>query len=82
MRLLQDPANIDVVLEPWSWTGLAVLALLGLTLAVSGLYLALSTGHPRVWRPDEGERIRCRRCGSEVGFGVRACPTCDQRFVW
>lgn len=61
---------------------LVLMAFAGILIASSFLYLALSTGYPKAWIPDEGERILCRRCGQELRFGLRRCPNCDQGLVW
>lgn len=62
---------------------LASLLLLGFGLATGFLYLALSAGHRKAWRPRrEGNLLHCERCGAEVAPGHQSCPTCDQRFAW
>ena len=62
---------------------LSSLFLLGFGLATGFLYLALSAGYPRAWRPRrEGSLLHCERCGAEVAPGHQSCPTCDQRFAW
>lgn len=60
----------------------ALMFLVGLVLACSFLYAALSAGYPRAWRPDEEGAPRCRRCGGGLGFGVARCPNCDQQLAW
>jgi hypothetical protein len=59
-----------------------LLAFVGLSVAASFLYAAVSTGTPKGWRPRENGTPRCRRCGAEIPFGVAHCPTCEQRLTW
>jgi hypothetical protein len=68
------------VIPGYEWQSL--LAIVGLSLAAGFLYAALSTGHPRAWRPQENGAPRCNRCGAEVPFAVRRCPSCDQHLIW
>jgi hypothetical protein len=91
MRRLQaelaaaDPTNLEAWLQPAvsPWTeGTIFPFLLGLVLASSFLYLALTTGSPKAWRPEENGTPRCSRCGSDVRFGVNRCPSCEQQLVW
>ncbi len=60
----------------------AALFLLGLLMASAFLYLALSTGYPRAWKPRENGEPTCRRCGAKLRFGMARCPACDQQLVW
>jgi hypothetical protein len=60
----------------------SLLFLVGLTLAACFLYLALSVGIPKGWRPQENGTPRCSRCGAEIPFGVAHCPACEQRLTW
>ncbi len=70
-----DPSGADLGVP-------VLLFLIGLVLASSFLYAALSAGYARAWRPDEDGAPRCRRCGGAVSFGVARCPTCDQQLAW
>lgn len=81
-RMGTGDLELDTVLEISGGLPLALLALLGIVLAFGFLYAALSVGYPRAWAPIENDRILCRRCGEEIGFGVRRCPNCDQQLVW
>jgi hypothetical protein len=82
--LLSDPTSFESVFDPTAGGfGTAVaLSLIGLIVASLFLYLALSTGHPKAWRPRENGGPSCRRCGARLRFGVGRCPTCDQQLVW
>ncbi len=78
-----DPWDVDAALSFAPLLRLASLSLLGFGLATGFLYLALSAGYPRAWRPRrEGSLLHCERCGAEVAPGHQSCPTCDQRFAW
>jgi hypothetical protein len=81
MEFLADPAALDPGTVEWAQR-LLLLFGVGLILATSFLYAALTTGHARAWRPRENGSPRCRRCGAEVRFGIRRCPTCDQQLAW
>jgi hypothetical protein len=84
--LLQvDPMDMESVLDPLGASfseGPVLLFLIGLIVASGFLYLALSTGHPRAWRPRENGSPRCMRCGAELRFGLPRCPTCEQQLAW
>lgn len=90
MRRVQAEVGMDPVAVEWvldaaaaDWAlRLTGTFLLGLLLATGFLYAALSTGIPRAWRPEENGVPRCRRCNSEVRFGVGRCPVCEQQFAW
>ncbi len=85
MEASVDPADVEALLEPAAASfggGATLLFLIGLLAATSFLYLALSTGYARAWRPREDGTPQCVRCGSEVRFGSPRCPTCDQQLVW
>jgi len=85
MSTTGDPADLASLLEPATAAfseGATLLFLVGLLAAGSFLYLALTTGHARAWRPREDGTPQCVRCGSEVRFGSPRCPTCDQQLVW
>ncbi|NIR45580.1 MAG: hypothetical protein GWN99_14285 [Gemmatimonadetes bacterium] len=76
-----DPFAVDSELPAWfSEAGLLFLA--GACIAAAFLYLALSTGRRKSWRPIENGSPRCARCGADVPFGVRRCPSCEQQLVW
>jgi hypothetical protein len=60
----------------------SLLFFLGLALAACFLYLALSVGNPKGWRPQENGSPRCSRCGAEIPFAVAHCPACEQRLTW
>lgn len=84
-ELTRAPLDVVALLEPSAgsrFMSLLLMAFLGLVLAMGFLYAALSAGHDRAWRARENGRIVCRRCGSEVGFGFRRCPACDQQLSW
>ncbi|UCC47703.1 MAG: hypothetical protein JSV41_09445 [Gemmatimonadota bacterium] len=90
MRRLQavlgtDPVAVQSALDAaaadWALRLTGAL-LLGLLLATGFLYAALSAGIPRAWRPHENGVPRCRRCNSEIRFGIGRCPVCDQQFSW
>jgi hypothetical protein len=83
-----DPASFDP-LDPTFGLGeagaeLGVLALFlaGLCVAAGFLYLAVSTGYPKAWRPLRNGSARCARCEAEVVFGLARCPTCEQQLAW
>jgi len=85
MASAADPTDIEAILEPAAASfgeGTTLLFLVGLAAASSFLYLALTTGYARAWRPKENGTPTCVRCGSEVRFGSPRCPTCDQQLVW
>jgi hypothetical protein len=80
-----DPTDLEALLEPASASfgeGAALLFLVGLIAASSFLYLAVTTGYARAWRPKENGTPRCVRCDSEMRFRSPRCPTCDQQLVW
>ena len=77
-----DPWSVEPALELVPLLRLAALSLVGFALATGFLYAALSVGHPAAWRPKTDGPIHCDRCGTEVGFGARACPGCDQQYSW
>ena len=76
-----DPMAMDLETSAWI-SRLGLLFLAGLSLAAGFLYVALSTGHRKSWRPVENGQPRCARCGAEVSFGIGRCPACDQQLVW
>lgn len=80
-----DPTNVESILDPaltdFSQSSV-LLFLLGLLLASGFLYLVVSTGYPKGWRPQENGSPRCSRCNGEVRFGVGLCPACEQRQTW
>jgi hypothetical protein len=80
-QLMVDPLAVPGDVLPWMRT-VVLLFLAGLCLAAGFLYLALSTGQPRGWRPIENGQPRCARCGAEVAFGVARCPHCEQQLLW
>ena len=78
-----DPMTMALDPELSTWIGgLWLLFAVGACIAAGFLYLALSTGHPRAWRPIENAQPTCARCGAELSFGVKRCSACDQRIVW
>ena len=80
-----DPTDVATLLEPAAASfaeGTTLLFLIGLVTVSSFLYLALTTGYARAWRPKENGTPLCVRCGSEVRFRAPRCPTCDQQLVW
>ena len=85
MNASVDPADVEALLGPATASfgeGTTLLFLIGLLVASSFLYLALSTGYARAWRPRENGTPQCVRCGDDVRFGLPRCPTCDQQLVW
>jgi uncharacterized BrkB/YihY/UPF0761 family membrane protein len=76
-----DPLAMDPDVSAWI-SGLGLLFLAGLCVAASFIYLVVSTGYPKAWRPVENGQVRCARCGAEVASGLRRCPNCDQQQVW
>ncbi len=78
---LDPAAGLDMSAMP-GFEQQSLLFLLGLTLAAGFLYLALSVGNPKGWRPQENGTPRCSRCGAEIPFGVAHCPSCEQRLTW
>lgn len=85
MTATGGPTDVGAFLDPAAASfaeGTTVLFLIGLLAASSFLYLALTTGYARAWRPKENGTPVCVRCGSEVRFGSPRCPTCDQQLVW
>jgi hypothetical protein len=90
MRRLQAELGADPTAFGWNlnpadaeWLSrLTGLFLLGALLAGGFLYVALSTGYAKAWRPAENGTPRCRRCNSNVGLGLSRCPTCDQQQIW
>ena len=84
-ELAQNPFDLQTGVDLSAIPGIEqqfLLALVGLTLAASFLYAALSAGTPRGWRPQENGAPRCRRCGAEILFRVAHCPACEQRLTW
>ena len=80
-----DPTDVTALLEPAAASfaaGTTFLFLIGLLAASGFLYLALTTGYARAWRPRENGTPLCVRCGSGVRFRAPRCPTCDQQLVW
>jgi hypothetical protein len=80
-----DPTDFEALLDPAVASfgqGTLLLFLIGLLAASSFLYLALTTGNARAWRPREDGVPSCVRCGSDVRFGLPRCPTCDQQLAW
>lgn len=84
-EILADPLagglSVDPATAEWA-VRLLLVYLLGLVVATGFLYLALTTGVARAWRPRENGEPRCRRCGVDLRFGVGRCPRCDQQLVW
>jgi hypothetical protein len=76
-----DPLAIDPELSAWI-SGLGLLFLAGACVAAAFLYLALSTGEPRSWRPVEDGQPRCARCAAGLEVGQRRCPACQQHLSW
>jgi hypothetical protein len=76
-----DPMAFDPETSAWLMR-LTLLFLVGLCIAAGFLYAAVSTGHPKPWKPRENGEPSCRRCGGAVSFGHGRCPTCDQQLVW
>jgi hypothetical protein len=68
--LATDGLGLDPEVSAWLG-GLWLLFLAGTCVSVGFLYLALSTGHLKGWRPVGNGEPRCARCG-----------TCDQRLSW
>jgi hypothetical protein len=84
-EFLADPFSVETALDPAAaaqMQSLMLLFLIGVTVATSFLYLALSVGYARSWRPRENGTPRCCRCDAELSFGVGRCPTCDQQLAW
>ena len=78
-----DPMTMTLDPELSAWFGgLWLLFLIGACVAAGFLYLALSTGHAKAWRPVENAHPSCARCGAELSFGTARCASCDQRIVW
>jgi hypothetical protein len=84
-QLAADPTAFGMNMSPADaeWISrLTGLFVLGALLAAGFLYAALSTGYAKAWRPAENGTPRCRRCDSDIGFGLSRCPTCDQQLTW
>lgn len=80
-----DHLAVESALDPSAAASLSqatYLFLAGLLIAASFLYAALTAGRAKAWRPEEDGAPRCRRCGSEVRFGLPRCPSCDQDLTW
>lgn len=76
-----DPFGVDPELSAWL-SGASLLFFIGACLSASFLYLALSTGERKSWRPIENGSPRCARCDAELPYEPRRCPGCDQQLVW
>ncbi len=80
-----DPTGVGWMLQPaqTEWLSqLTGLFLLGVLISASFLYLALTAGHGRGWRPKRNGTPRCERCGTPLQAGLAHCPGCDQRLTW
>jgi hypothetical protein len=78
-----DPMSMALDPELSAWIGgLWLLFVAGACIAAGFLYLAVSTGYPKGWRPIENGQPCCARCGAAVDMGLVRCTACDQRLAW
>ena len=75
------PLAMDPEVSAWI-SGLGLLFFAGLCVASGFIYLAVSTGYPRGWRPVGNGQACCARCGAEIDLGLKRCPNCEQQQAW
>ncbi|UCF21755.1 MAG: hypothetical protein JSU87_00090 [Gemmatimonadota bacterium] len=84
-ELESDPTAVGWMLDAaqTEWLSQATgLFLLGVLISAGFLYLALSTGYGKSWRPRRNGTSQCGRCGAPLQAGLAHCPGCDQRLTW
>jgi hypothetical protein len=84
-ELLADPLMMETALGPANAghiSSLMLIFLLGMIIATGFLYVALTTGTARAWRPRTNGEVRCTRCGAELRFGDGRCSACGQQLAW